>query len=158
MYTDHRFIIYALLSQLANKSQLVMDLGMKDITCKQWFPLIMIERFNHEPTLKEISEKCGITHQSTKQLLDKLVEKDYVIARKDEADKRCLRYSLTEKGKSWGIDNFSRNQVFMKELFRDISEEELKLFLSVERRLLDKLNAIYSNPEYWMEVMKKEAL
>lgn len=151
-----RFLVVALIAQLAKESQKVMDLSMREITSRQWIPLIMIERFEYEPTLKEISEKCGIAHQSAKQLLNKLVEKEYVKEKRDEIDRRCLRYSLTEAGKAWGEENLYRNQIFLQELFEGISEDDLKLCLSIGEKLLEKLNMFKSNPAYWENKLVKD--
>lgn len=150
---DTRLVINALIPQLANKLQTVMDMGMEEVTARQWLPLVMIGRFPYEPTLKEIAEKCGITHQSAKQLLDKLVEKKYVNEKRDEKDRRCLRYSLTEKAKEWEMANLEKNQKFIQELFADISEEELATFCTVERRLIHKLDMFRSDPEYWKKIL-----
>lgn len=151
-----RFLVFALIAQLAKESQQVMDLSMKEITSRQWITLSMIERFDYEPTLKEISEKCGIAHQSAKQLLNKLVEKKYVKEKQDEIDRRCLRYSLTEEGKMWEEENLCRNQVFLQQLFEGISEEDLKLYLSIGEKLLTKLDMFKSNPAYWEDKLVKD--
>lgn len=146
-YDDIRFRIFANISQVANKLQNVMDIGMTDITTKQWLPFIMIGRLDYEPTLKEVAEMCGITHQSAKQLIDKLEEKEYVIVRKDDKDKRFLRISLTEKGKAWSAQNLDRNTEFVFSLFSKMSEAELGTIDKMQTMLigdLDRMKAAYS--------------
>lgn len=139
-YEDIRFQIFANISQLANKLQNVMDMGMTDITSKQWLPLIMIEHLDHDPTLNEVAEMCGITHQSAKQLIDKLEEKEYAVVRKDEKDKRFLRICLTDKGKEWSAVNFDRNAAFVTRFFSRIGEDELLAFSSVQTTLISDLD------------------
>ena len=145
-YDDIRFRIFANISQVANRLQNVMDIGMTDITTKQWLPFIMIGRLDYEPTLKEVAEMCGITHQSAKQLIDKLEEKGYVYVRKDAKDKRFLRISLTEKGEEWSALNLGRNAEFVFSLFSKISEDELRTFDKVQTVLigdLDRMKTAY---------------
>lgn len=138
-YDDIRFKAFANISQLANKLQNVMDIGMTEITSKQWLPLIMIGRLDYEPTLKEVAEMCGITHQSAKQLIDKLEEKEYVVVKKDDKDKRFLRISLTEKGEEWSVINMDRNAEFVKAFFSKIGEDELITFSNIQTTLIRDL-------------------
>ncbi|MBQ3936142.1 MAG: MarR family transcriptional regulator, partial [Ruminococcus sp.] len=66
------------ISRLANTLQSVMDMGMDDITSRQWLPLMILGRCETPPNLNQLAEKCGITRQSAKQLVDKLSEKKLV--------------------------------------------------------------------------------
>lgn len=141
-YSDLEFGVLVEISKLANLLQYVMDLGMKEITSKQWLPLMMLGQFAEEPSLNQLAEKCGITRQSTKQLVDKLSEKELIEVRKNKNDKRSIRISITEKGMNWGEQNFERNSKFVKDLFCEVSEEELKTFYIVQNKLLKKLTEI----------------
>ncbi len=141
-YSDLEFGVLVEISKLANLLQYVMDLGMEEITSKQWLPLMMLGQFTEEPSLNQLAEKCGITRQSTKQLVDKLSEKELIEVRKNKNDKRSIRISITEKGMNWGEQNFERNSKFVKDLFCEISEEELKTFYIVQNKLLKKLTEI----------------
>ena len=109
------------ISRLANTLQSVMDMGMEDIT------------------LNQLAEKCGITRQSTKQLVDKLVEKGYVTLEKSDADKRNMIIVITDKGRRWGAENLDKNMRFVSELYADISERDIKTFAKVQQKLLNKL-------------------
>ncbi len=141
-YSDLKFDALVEISKLANLLQYVMDLGMAEITSKQWLPLMMLGQFTEGPTLNQLAEKCGITRQSTKQLVDKLNEKELIEIRKDINDKRSIRISITEKGMNWGEQNFERNSKFVKDLFYEVSEEELKTFYNVQNKLLKRLTEI----------------
>lgn len=141
-YSELEFSVLVEISKLANLLQYVMDLGMKDITSKQWLPLMILGQFEEAPTLNQLAEKCGITRQSMKQLVDKLYEKELIEITKDENDRRSIRISITEKGRKWGEQNFERNSNFVKILFHDISNEELNTFYVVQNKLLSKLNEI----------------
>ncbi len=139
-YDDIRYQAFANISQLSNKLQNVMDIGMKEITSKQWLPLILIGTFKTPPTLNELAKRCGITHQSAKQLIEKLDEKGYVTISRDEADKRYLLIELTDLGRQWSIDNEKRNRTFIYDLFADISKEEIEVFMNIQKKLIDFLD------------------
>ena len=91
------------------------------------------------PNLNQLAEKCGITRQSTKQLVDKLVEKGYVTLEKSDADKRNMIIVITDKGRRWGAENLDKNMRFVSELYADISERDIKTFAKVQQKLLNKL-------------------
>ena len=127
------------ISRLANTLQSVMDMGMEDITSRQWLPLMILGRCEEAPNLNQLAEKCGITRQSTKQLVDKLVEKGYVTLEKSDADKRNMIIVITDKGRRWGAENLDKNMRFVSELYADISERDIKTFAKVQQKLLNKL-------------------
>ena len=127
------------ISRLANTLQSVMDMGMEDITSRQWLPLMILGRCEEAPNLNQLAEKCGITRQSTKQLVDKLVEKGYVTLEKSDTDKRNMIIVITDKGRRWGTDNMDKNMRFVSELYADISERDITTFAKVQQKLLNKL-------------------
>lgn len=127
------------ISRLSNILQNTMDIGMDDITSKQWLPLMVLGKCEDTLNLNQLAEKCGITRQSAKQLIDKLVEEDLVSIKKSDFDKRNILIYITEKGRNWGIYNFDRNVQFVQELFSDIPSEDILVFSEVQRKLIDKL-------------------
>ena len=132
------------ISRLANTLQTVMDMGMSDITSRQWLPLMILGRCEEAPNLNQLAKKCGITRQSAKQLVDKLVEKDLVRLEKDENNRRNCLVVITKKGRSWGENNLERNVMFVQELYSGISEKDIEAFAKVQQKLLAKLEMIKS--------------
>ena len=132
------------ISRLANTLQTVMDMGMRDITSRQWLPLMILGRCEEAPNLNQLAKKCGITRQSAKQLVDKLVEKDLVRLEKDENNRRNCLVVITKKGRSWGENNLERNVMFVQELYSGISEKDIEAFAKVQQKLLAKLEMIKS--------------
>ena len=141
-YNSPEFTSLVEISRLANALQTVMDMGMSDITSRQWLPLMILGRCEEAPNLNQLAEKCGITRQSAKQLVDKLMEKDLVRLEKDENDRRNSLVVITEKGRSWGMSNLERNVMFVQELYSGISEKDIKTFAKVQQQLLAKLEII----------------
>ena len=103
---------------------------------------MILGRCEEAPNLNQLAEKCGITRQSTKQLVDKLVEKGYVTLEKSDTDKRNMIIVITDKGRRWGTDNMDKNMRFVSELYADISERDITTFAKVQQKLLNKLYVI----------------
>ena len=143
-YNSPEFTSLVEISRLANTLQTVMDMGMSDITSRQWLPLMILGRCEEAPNLNQLAEKCGITRQSAKQLVDKLVEKELVRLEKDENDRRNCLVVITKKGRSWGKNNLEKNVMFVQELYSGISEKDIKAFAKVQQELLAKLEMIKS--------------
>lgn len=143
-YNSPEFTSLVEISRLANTLQTVMDMGMSDITSRQWLPLMILGRCEEAPNLNQLAEKCGITRQSAKQLVDKLVEKDLVRLKKDENDRRNCLVVITKKGRSWGKNNLEKNVMFVQELYSGISEKDINAFAKVQQELLAKLEMIKS--------------
>ena len=143
-YNSPEFTSLVEISRLANTLQTVMDMGMSDITSRQWLPLMILGRCEEAPNLNQLAEKCGITRQSAKQLVDKLVEKGLVRLEKDENDRRNCLVVITKKGRSWGKNNLEKNVMFVQELYSGISEKDIKAFAKVQQELLAKLEMIKS--------------
>ncbi len=144
-YNSPEFTSLVEISRLANTLQTVMDMGMSDITSRQWLPLMILGRCEEAPNLNQLAEKCGITRQSAKQLVDKLVEKDLVRLEKDENDRRNSLVVITKKGRNWGMRNLDRNAMFVQELYSGISEKDIRTFAKVQQKLLAKLEVIRSD-------------
>ena len=140
IYESPEFTALVEISRLANSLQNVMDMGMDDITSRQWLPLMILGSCDESPNLNQLAEKCGITRQSAKQLVDKLAEKDLVKIEKGNSDKRNIKIVITRKGCNWGANNLDRNLMFVQELFDGISAKDVKTFCNVQQKLLLKLS------------------
>ncbi len=142
IYNSPVFTSLVEISRLANTLQSVMDMGMDDITSRQWLPLMILGRCKDAPNLNQLAEKCGITRQSAKQLVDKLAEKDLVRLERSAGDRRNMCIVITEKGRSWGKDNLDRNVKFVTELFGGIPQKDIEVFTDVQQKLLQRLEQI----------------
>ena len=141
-YDQPMFTALVEISRLANTLQSVMDMGMEDITSRQWLLLVILGRSEGPLNVNQLAEKCGITRQSAKQLVDKLAEKELIALQKAEKDRRNISIVITEKGRNWGMVNLERNTHFVGELFEDISKEDIQTFAGVQQKLLLKLTDI----------------
>ena len=66
------YFLLGLLSAFENRFQAVADNAMQEISWKQFFAVICINLCKEKPTVKELSEIMGSSHQNVKQILLKL--------------------------------------------------------------------------------------
>nr|MCR4839806.1 MarR family transcriptional regulator [Eubacterium sp.] len=67
-----------------------------EISWKQFFAIICINMCKEPPTLKELSDILGSSHQNVKQILLKLEKKNFIEFKVDESDKRKQRIIFYE--------------------------------------------------------------
>ena len=94
---DASLFLLGLLSAFDNRYQAKADSFFEEISWKQFFAIICINLCKESPTIKELAEVMGSSHQNVKQILNKLENKGFVKTISDEADKRKQRIILTEK-------------------------------------------------------------
>ncbi|MCM1329228.1 MAG: MarR family transcriptional regulator [Ruminococcus sp.] len=139
---DKRLIAYVNIFICANGLQALMDKGMKDITAKQWLALTVMEAFPEPPTLKELSALSGVTHQSMRQIVDRLAERGLLKIVTDERDRRAIRLVKTPAAEKIRNRDMERNYGFVYEFFSCLDEEETAAFCSALEKLCTKLNEL----------------
>ena len=92
---ESSYFLLGLLSAFENRFQAVADQAMKVVSWKQFFAIICINLCKTSPTVKELAEIMGSSHQNVKQILLKLEKKGFVSITVDEQDKRKQRIELT---------------------------------------------------------------
>ena len=134
--------LLGLLSAFDNRYQAAADKYFKDITWKQFFAIICINLCKEAPTLNDLSEVMGSSHQNVKQILLKLEGKGFVSILTDEKDKRKQRFIVTDKCRKFleENDNQSRNsEKIIMSIFEGVDEESLKVtietIIKMERNL-----------------------
>ena len=93
---ESSYFLLGLLSAFDNRFQAMADKTMKEISWKQFFAIICINLCNENPTIKELAEIMGSSHQNVKQILLKLEKKGFVKIAIDETDRRKQRVELTD--------------------------------------------------------------
>lgn len=139
---DKRLIAYVNIFICANRLQAIMDRGMEDITAKQWLALTVMEAFPEPPTLKELSEISGVTHQSMRQIVDRLAERGLLEVRPDERDGRAIRLVKTPAAEKLRQRDAGRNHGFVFELFSCLDDAEAEVFCTALEKLCNKLNEL----------------
>ena len=124
---ESSYFLIGLLSAFENRFQAVADSTMKEISWKQFFALICINMCKEKPTVKELAEIMGSSHQNVKQILLKLEKKGFVSITADESDKRKLRIELTEYCKEFCAKNDEMAMNIMRKMFEGVSNEQLQV-------------------------------
>jgi DNA-binding MarR family transcriptional regulator len=123
---DDKGVIFALIFMLSNQLQSIGDTFFEEVSTKQWFVLVVLNIMDgYSPTLNELSEAVGSSHQNVKQLVLKLEQKGYVEISKDAEDARRLRISLTPKSEAFSKAYEEKSAQFLNQLFDSFKKEEL---------------------------------
>ena len=119
------YYLLGLLSAFENRFQAIADDAMKDISWKQFFAIICINLCKGPPTLKELSEILGSSHQNVKQILLKLEKKGFIVFQPDENDKRKQRIVLTDHCREFCERNDVKSAAVMSKMYDGISEDDI---------------------------------
>lgn len=136
------YFLLGLLSAFENRFQAVADKTMKEISWKQFFAIICTNLCKESPTIKELAEIMGSSHQNVKQILLKLEKKGFVDIVVDDKDKRKQRVILTQYCKEFCEKNDETAQVSMQKMFAGIQEEQLKVTIQTIMQIEDNLKAL----------------
>ncbi len=134
--------LLGLLSAFDNRYQAAADAFFKEITWKQFFAIICINLCKEPPTINELSDVMGSSHQNVKQILLKLEKKGFISMLPDEKDKRKQRIIVTDAAGSFleeNDNNGQQSQYIIGRIFEGISEKDLKTtiktIMKMERNL-----------------------
>jgi DNA-binding MarR family transcriptional regulator len=134
--------LLGLLSAFDNRYQAAADAFFKEITWKQFFAIICINLCKEAPTLNELSDVMGCSHQNVKQILLKLEKKGFVSMVPDEYDKRKQRIFVTEEAMAFleeNDNNGQQSQYIIGRIFEGVDDKSLKTtvqtIMKMERNL-----------------------
>lgn len=139
---ESSYFLIGLLSAFENRFQAVADSTMKEISWKQFFAIICINMCKEKPTVKELAEIMGSSHQNVKQILLKLEKKGFVSITADESDKRKQRIELTEYCKVFCAKNDDIAMNIMRKMFKGVSNEQLQVTIQTLIHIEDNLKEI----------------
>lgn len=139
---ESSYFLLGLLSAFENRFQAVADSTMKEISWKQFFAIICINLCKDSPTVKELAEIMGSSHQNVKQILLKLEKKGFVSITVDEKDKRKQRIYLTDYCREFCSKNDEMTTNIMKKMFAGVAEEQLQVTIQTIIQIEDNLKEI----------------
>lgn len=133
---DDRFAVFGTLFLLSNKLELVGNAFLEELTTKQWcFMAVLTTFFASPPTVSELAERLGTSHQNVKQVALRLEKKGFLRIEKDRQDSRSLRLCPTERIEAYAARREAQNNDFIERLFQEFDKETLHAL----RRSLDRL-------------------
>lgn len=138
---DKRFALFGYFFAMSNRLQTVGDRFYEEITCKQFFLMICLRLFeNGAPTINELSEIMGCSHQNVKSIAGKLEEKGYLEIRPDSDDARKLRIRLTSKADSLAQKYQKKELDFIDMLFTGISDKQIEATFKTLEKMEENIN------------------
>ena len=129
------YYLLGLLSAFDNRFQAMADRTMGEISWKQFFAVICINLCKEPPTLGELSDVLGSSHQNVKQILLKLEKKQFIAFQADEKDRRKQRIVLTERCREFCESNNEKGSAVMDRMFDGITREELAATIQTITRI-----------------------
>jgi DNA-binding MarR family transcriptional regulator len=115
------------------------DNTMQEISWKQFFAIICINMCKEPPTLKELSDVLGSSHQNVKQILLKLEKKSFIQFQTDDADKRKQRIVLTDYCREFCERTDEMSKSIMEKMFDGVTEKEvattIQTIIKIEKNL-----------------------
>ena len=133
------FFLLGLMSAFDNRYQAQADSFFEEISWKQFFAIICINLCKESPTIKELAEVMGSSHQNVKQILNKLENKGFVKTIPDESDKRKQRIILTEKTRAFCEEHEEGSQKIVGKIFEGIDVDNIattiKTIIQMEENL-----------------------
>lgn len=137
--------ILGLLSAFDNRFQAAADAFFKEITWKQFFAIICINLCKEAPTINELSDVMGSSHQNVKQILLKLEKKGFVTTVTDEKDKRKQRIIVTDEARKFleeNDNNGQHSQYIIGQIFNGISDKNLQTTIQTIMKMERNLSEI----------------
>ena len=135
------YYLLGLMSAFENRFQAMAYNLMKEISWKQFFAIICINMCKEPPTLKELSDILGSSHQNVKQILIKLQNKGLIEFKADAEDKRKQRIVLTKKCIKFCEKNNDMSEKIMAKMFEGVSEKDIqttiKTITKIEKNLTE---------------------
>lgn len=139
---EESYFLLGLLSAFDNRFQAVADRMMQEVSWKQFFAIICINMCKESPTIKELAEIMGSSHQNVKQILLKLEKKGFANIIADGQDKRKQRVVLTQKCAEFCLANDEKSMQAITTMFDGISREQLQITIKTIMQMEDNLKKL----------------
>lgn len=137
--------LLGLLSAFDNRYQAAADAFFKEITWKQFFAIICINLCKDPPTINELSDVMGSSHQNVKQILLKLEKKGFVSFVTDDKDKRKQRIFVTDSCRDFlekNDNNGKQSQYIIGRIFDGVDEKDLTATIQTIMRMERNLSEL----------------
>ena len=112
-----------------------------DLTAAQGHIMGFLTRQKEPPCPRDIEEAFQLTHPTVSGILSRLEQKGFIQMRPDDADRRCKRIYVLEKGME--MDEMMRQtiQAMEEKMVQNFTEEEKVQFNDLLRRAIANMGA-----------------
>ena len=138
------FILLGLISTFENRYQAVADSFFQEISWKQFFTMICIKLCKTTPTITDIADIIGTSHQNTRQILNKLQAKNFINIAASAEDKRRQYVTLTEKGKEFCKERHKSSKIPVKKIFSGLNEKQIQVTIQTIIQLKNNIEKLTS--------------
>jgi MarR family transcriptional regulator for hemolysin len=136
---EHRFGMQ--LAHMSRGWRAELDRRLADLGLSQarWLVLLHLARFTLPPTQRELAQSVGVEGPTLARLLDSLEAQGLVLRQAVVEDRRAKKIVLCDTARPL-IEKIETIATALRvELFEGISEEDLRLCMSVHTRILANL-------------------
>ncbi len=137
------FVLVALLNRFDNRYQSAAHAFFRELSWKQIFSMHGITLHREPPTIQDMADFMGCSHQNANKLYAKLLREGYITSLQDEYDRRKQRLFLTDKARAFLAVNKAEAGEHVNDIFSVVSAEELASVIDVMQRLTERLAAQY---------------
>lgn len=138
--------LFAYIFLLAQRLEYISNkiLEKDSLTTKQFLLLAITEKaFDHDPSLKEVSDALGTTHQNVRQMANQLEKKGFIDIFKDPTDKRINRLRTTEVNNNYWKSRGERQTTEVLNMFKNFSDGEIVSMHDQVLKLYNELEPTY---------------
>ncbi len=115
--------------------------GSLGVHRSQHMMLLCINRFEKEPTQREISQKLEISPATVAVTVKKLESAGYIERNGDKADGRCNVIRISEKGKKLLEDTKEIFESIDSVTFAGLRDEEIDIFMKCLSKMQENISA-----------------
>ena len=133
------FFVIGLMNRFNNQFQALADATFEELSWKQVFFLNCVTLFGEPPSIKDVADLVGCSHQNAKQILLKLEKSGFVIMEQDENDRRRQRIKMTHKAEAFRKEFDEPSRCVMERIFAGVGAEELETTIRVITQLDNNL-------------------
>lgn len=134
-----KYALFAVLNTFLNQLQTQGDKYLEEVSWKQCFVLICLNQCEQPPSLKELSEQLGCSHQNTKQMLLKMERLGFVEMKADEHDRRMQRIVMTPKGINVFRDFEKREDTLFSKLYEGVEASDMLMTIRTIQKMESNL-------------------
>ncbi|WP_139650566.1 MarR family winged helix-turn-helix transcriptional regulator [Raoultibacter phocaeensis] len=136
------YLMLRMLVGFGNKLGTIDRMTFRELTGRQCTLIASIGSFEEPPTLGQLAECEGSSHQNIKQMALKLQEKGYVKLLSDSSDARKIRVTATKKGHEFCKKHHEAEVKFLERLFQNVNEKEVANVSKVMSKLNENLDSM----------------
>lgn len=130
-----------LLSKTMKSHHQMMRRRFVDMGLHRGQPPLIMELYKHDGmTHSELAEKLEVTPATVTNMVKRMERDSLVVRRRVDEDERISRVYLTDEGKALREKLIENIKNIESDIFKEFSEEEIKLYKSFMKRIINNLN------------------